>query len=276
MDSCMPASTYRTPQRRPRRQWACAAASVLLVMLAGGSPTLAGLIELGIAGQTAEGSVFHVIVDGQTFTEGTHVVGESAASIAGKVRANIDASPLFSATIPDPGKPTQIKVLRESGGQPATLEVNIDDGGIVGTFIEFGTDGGSHFHLAGAMGVAGNGSFQVDVTVHPGILFSHAISTVGKTDAQVNAALVAAFTADGFTFAGPANGPWDVTKSGSCFSKVEMKATDTGVHISNVELDSTPAPSIPTLSEWGMLTLVALLGLSAAVLLVRRRAGRSI
>lgn len=291
MDSGISVRPCGTSRHRPRRRFACALASVFVVILAGWSQTLAkrGLIELGIATQPSCCSAFRVTVEGQVFTEGSHSVGETAASIADKVRANIDASPLYTATIPDPNCLTCIQIEKQTGGEPTSLEVFIDDGGIGGGFVDYGPDGGYHAKLRGADVIDPNadpnhvGTFEVDITVFGGGTFTHMISTFGKSATQVNAELVAALTADGFEIFGPPNGPWDIVKPCFRFQKIEMKRTNTGMHITGVGADSissgpggAPAPSIPTLSEWGLIALVALLGLSAALLIGRRRARDSI
>jgi len=255
--------------------------SLLLVALGASVPSGAGIIELGVKGQKAKASTFQVIVEGQVFNEGSHVPGEDAASIADKVRANIDASPFYTAVIPDPNNnPTLITILKQpSGLEPNTIEVFIDDPNIGGTFVQFGSNGGFHARLRGAdPNIAGNGVFEVDLTILGGIVYSYPISTVGKTSSQVNAALLAALAADGFIATGPANGPWDISKPMIRFEKVEMKRTDTGAQISGVELDSfdtavpvTPSPvGIPTLGEWGILLLVGLLGITGVTLLARK------
>jgi len=256
---------------------------ISLICLVASSPALAtkGIIELGIAGQAAKLSTFQVFVDGQMFTEGSHLVGESSTSIAEKVRANIDASPAYVATIPDPNHPTAIEVLKVSSGDLTSLEVFIDDPNIGGAFVESSDSPGLSATVRGVDGIAGDGNFELDITVvctgMPPELFTQVVSTSGKTRDGVNAAMVAALKGNGFSVVGPANGPWKLTHTDGRIRKTQMRRTDTGIHVTGVQQDtsSTATSSIPTLSEWGSIALMVLLG-GVAVTLLRRRAARTI
>jgi len=263
-----------------------AALSVSLIVLAAWSPALAvkGIIELGVKGQPAASSTFRVIIDGQAFDPNSHSVGELAESIRDKIIAKINAGGVYTAAVvTDPNNPSLNALsVDKVGVLPNTLEVFIDDGGIGGAFVDFGSNGGFHATLRGVDNVNQNGNVKVEITIVGPVVYSHTIATAGKSASQVNAELVAALTADGFSVVGPANGPWDLGKPMVRFQKVEMSRTDTGIHISGVELDSFTAPAftatgpsgIPTVGEWGLILLVALLGLTGLVILRGKRAGR--
>jgi hypothetical protein len=262
------------PTSRSRRHHLpllAAALPLLLLSLSSFSLTSAGIIELGRKGQTSTASVYKVVIEGVAYADPNHTTGDLAETILGRIRDNInnDANGRFTATLfsvpGDPNSNALSVVRRTGGGDPSTLEVFIDDGNIKGAFVDLGMSGGFHARLVGVDTVNQNGSLEVDLIVHGGS-FSHVITTASKTAAQVNAELVADFTADGFVFAGPANGPWDISKFGVCFMKLEMKATDTGVHLSGVEMDAYVPPTIPTLSEWGMFALISLLALGGAAI----------
>jgi len=259
---------------RRRHHGPLPAVAVSLLALSAWSLSPAGIIELGVKGQKAGGSTFRVVIEGRVFTEGSHDPNEPVESIRDKIIANINASGTYTASAHNPSTLSAMLIMRGSS-EPNRLEVFVDDPNIVGAYIQYDMNGGFHAHLYGVNTVQQNGTFEVDFTVHPGGVISHVINTAGKTAAQVNAELVADFTADGFVFDGPPSGPWDISKFGICFGKIEMKATDTGVHISGVELDASSSPSIPTLSEWGLIALTILLS-AIAVTLIRRRARRTI
>jgi hypothetical protein len=260
-----------SPSRRNSLHLPLVTASILLLSLSSPGLTSAGIIELGRKGQTSTASSYKVIIEGVTYSDPNHTTGDLAETILGRIRDNInnDANGRFTAALfsvpADPNSNALSVVRRTGGGDPTTLEVFIDDGNIKGAFIDYGMSGGFHARLVGVDTVHQDGSLEVDLIVHGGS-FSHIITTAAKTAAQVNAELVADFTADGFVFAGPANGPWDISKFGVCFMKLEMKATDTGVHLSGVEMDASVTPTVPTLSEWGLIALISLLALGGAAI----------
>jgi hypothetical protein len=269
------------PGTDPGRGILALLAAVLLLGGAAVGESRAGIIELGLKGQKSTGSTFRVTIDGQDFDPNSHFATEDVALIAEDVRAKIDASPLYIATIPDPNNPTLITVVRELGVTPVALSVFIQDGGIGGTFVDQGGSPGTSATLNGVDAVAGNGNFEVDITYvcegMPPTVDTQIVSTAGKSRDEVNAAMVAALTANGFTVTGPANGPYTITQPTSHIQRIEMKRTDTGITVSGVGVMSTASASaaIPTLSEWGLVALALLLG-AVAVPLIRRRARGSI
>jgi len=188
-----------------------------------------------------------------------------------KVRANIDASPLYTATIPDPNNPTNIVVLRETGIEPYSLEVFMVDTGIVGAFVDAGAIPATSATFQGANAVAGNGNFEIDITTFcPGMapmIFPHVVSTVGKTVAQVNAEMVALLRATGYSVSGPTLGNTYTlyVPSNQRLQKIEMNRTDTGITVSGVGATSQAQSNVPTLSEWGLVLLAALVAIGGAL-----------
>lgn len=254
----------------PRRARRSTLAAALAFLLTGGL-TSAGIIELGHKGQKDLTSTYNVLVEGHLFTEGSHAVGDTVESIAEKVRANIDASPLYTATIPDPNNPTNIVVLRETGIEPYSLEVFMVDTGIVGAFVDAGAIPATSATFQGANAVAGNGNFEIDITTFcPGMapmIFPHVVSTVGKTVAQVNAEMVALLRATGYSVSGPTLGNTYTlyVPSNQRLQKIEMNRTDTGITVSGVGATSQAQSNVPTLSEWGLVLLAALVAIGGAL-----------
>ncbi|MBI3448160.1 MAG: IPTL-CTERM sorting domain-containing protein [Acidobacteria bacterium] len=252
------------------------AAAGLLLALVPYTLASAGIIELGRKGQLAGGSTFTVIVEGRTFSEGSHIVTENVASIAEKVRANIDASPFYTATIPDPtNNPTNITILRETGIEPYSLEVFISDPNIGGAFVDAGSLPSTSGTFQGANAIAHNGNFEIDVTVFcpgmPPMVFTHVVSTAPatKTVADVNAEMVALLRASGFSVSGPTLGNTYTlyVQSNQRLQRIEMNRTDTGITTSGVGETTQSQANVPTLSEWGLVFLAALVALGGALLL---------
>ena len=244
----------------------------------------AGIIELGRKGQLATGSSFTVVVEGSSFSDPNHVVGEDASVILGRIRAQIAAFGYSAFTVSSPGDPNlnAINVTNTMGMEPASLQVNIFDGNISGAVADFGALGGPTATVAGANAVAGNvgGNFEIDITLTTGALFAQIVTTPAKTVAQVNTDMVAALTGNGFSVAGPVNGPWTITRAGARLGRVQMRRTDTGITVSNVTLVSAPATPaaiplatigspVPTLSQWGLIFLAALVALGGVRVLRR-------
>ncbi|MBI3448161.1 MAG: IPTL-CTERM sorting domain-containing protein [Acidobacteria bacterium] len=252
-------------------------AAALLIALLPCTLVSAGIIELGRKGQLAAGSSFTVLVAGTPFSDPNHVAGEDASVILGRIRAQIAASGYNAVTVTSPTDPNlnAIGITNAMGMEPASLQVNVSDANIGGAVVDFGALGGATATVAGANAVTGNvgGTFEIDITLTTGALFTQIVTTPSKSATTVNSDMVAALTANGFTVAGPTNGPWTISRVGANLARVQMKRTDTGISVSNVTLVSAPAPSapvivatigtpIPTLSEWGLVFLAALVALA--------------
>lgn len=231
-------------------------------------------------------SVFRVTVDGTTFTDPNHA-GQTAEQILEDIRVLIDAHPSFTATTStdpvDPNNIPAIRVLHQDGTQVGILSVFEDDAGVVGAGGVANDIGSGAFRVTiqGVDAVAQNGSIFVDISLSSGPDVHIVVSTSGKTASQVNSDLRSALIGNGFTVDGPANGPFDVTRSSLTFRRVAWLSTDTGVNVSGVGFTwaSPPPPpppvatvieGSPTLTEWGLVALTVLI-IAAALIVLRRK-----
>lgn len=254
------------------------AAGLLVALLAGSAQVGAGIIELGKKGQSATNSVFRVVVEGKAFTDPTHA-GQTAEQILEDIRALIDADPQYTATTAsdpvDPNNIPAIRVLRESGAEVADLAIFEDDTTVIGAGAVASTRGALDVSIQGVSltDVLTSGQILIDITLSSGPALHVAVSTNGKTPAQVNAEIRNALGGCGLLVTGPANGPFTVTRPPDTISRVYFFSTDPGVTVSGVRANfSNTAQSIPALSAWGLVVLAVLVVATALVLIRRKRA----
>jgi exosortase sorting signal-containing protein len=262
--------------RRSLKRWAAAAA--LLLLAAGSAQVGAGIIELGRKGQSSTSSTYRVTVDNRSFDDTPHSAG-LAETILGRIVANINLDGHYLATvISDPndlGRNLATVVRTPGGSEVGDLSVLEDDKTIIGASVEVSrpNGGGAAFRWNGVDQVNASLSETVtlSVTLRTAGLISHTINTLGKTPSQVNDAMILALTADGFKVSG--SGPYTVVKAGDQIVKVFFThSANAGVFVSSAAIQmGGPPDSIPTLSQWGMIVLVGLMGLAAVLVLWRKR-----
>lgn len=286
------------PPKRPTGRWRGALVSAVLVGLAAWVLAPAGIIELGKKGQKSKKSLFLVSVDGEDFAI-SPPAGTDATVILDALIADINLDADFSAVRvvdPDPLYNAMEVVITANGSDPDSLDVLADDTGIQDVSIENGDVNRPSqppvFRFWGLRNVQGNsgGNVTMSITTLPVaskgdpnavVLSTASVSTVGKTAEDVNDDLVQALRGQGFQVqAAGKDRTYDVQtyivhKADHFVLSVSWDTTDDGAWPNAVAQPPSMRNPIPTLTEWGMVALVALLAASALLVLRRRRAANT-
>jgi hypothetical protein len=270
-------------------------ASLLVLGMGAWGLSDGAIVELGRKGQTASSSTttFRILLlSGNNFEDTSHLPGDTAQVIIGRLRDSITMHPSFGATtFNDPLDPNRnaIDVQRVGligGGEieePYRVEVFEDDPNVRGAGIEYPAESARDRVIYTApAAVSGNGNVRLDLTLVNAGLRSFVVTTAGKTPAQVSSELATAIAADGFATADLGGGKFGVTRPNDLFVKVLWSHTDTGVVISGVAAEPYVLPppppaggesghAIPALSGWGLAVLAVLFAGATWVLLRRRQ-----
>jgi hypothetical protein len=265
----------------------------VLVGLAAWVLAPAGIIELGKKGHKTKTSYFEVMVDGESFPV-RPPKGTDAYDILTQLIADIDARPEFDANRrTDPNNPdlNAMDVTHTGGSHPLTFDVIADDTGVQNVSVvngdafippgppvfrwwapRFTHGNGDVTMLLATLPVASRGDPYAVVNWPPII-----VSTVGKSADDVTTAIVQTLESPAYDFKvnGSGNNTYLIHKPGHYVLVVQWETTDTGVRPNGLALPPSMRHSVPTLTEWGMVALVALLAASAILLLRRRRAANT-
>ncbi len=199
----------------------------------------------------------------------------------------------FSASIyNDPNDPNinAMSITDPNGGEVRPMTVDENDLNIHPTGTHFSPPPFNPNRVIVAIpdAIAGNGNFQIRITFRGGPVNTYTVTTAGKNLAQVVDEMLNLLLPDVSAFAGMVPGfgtmnVFDIRPRGSAIiDGVRTDHTDTGISVSGTGIfletpslnPPPPGPGgIPTLGEWGLITLAGLL--AGAGLRVLRKRGQN-
>ena len=224
----------------------------------------------------------------QSFTFSVSPVsGETATSVVSRLITQINTNPNFIATMIGVGT-TTFEVTRTGGGDVFHLALNETDSGFPEAGVTFLSPGRGWVAINRVVSINSNGTYRLIIGVNSGTGYDQTFNTAAaptNTVAGLNTALDASLAQAGFcTAIDNASGMKYIQKAGTKILSTTLSATDTAISSFTIDITDTPpvAPvgscssgigssGVPTLSEVGLLVLVALL--TGAALLVLRRKG---
>jgi hypothetical protein len=263
-----------TPAIPSRGRYALVA--LLVTVLVGWTQIPGGIIELGRKGKKAKGSKTEVIVQSDRFQK-IHDPNEPVVVILEALRQDIDNHPNWEATIvidqSDPNR-NAIEVVRESNKKdPRNMRISENDKNFRRTGTEYSKprpkaeyqevdaidpNAGGHVRIDFVLDDASTPYVQVNVDAN------------NNTAKDVNDKLKGKLKGQGFKVNCSKSGICKVMKPSRKFRKILFTHTNTGVNRSATGMEGDEG-EIPTLSEWGLLALVFLLGAAGMYLLRRTR-----
>lgn len=262
-----------------------------IVLLSGITGLTAGRGNLGSPRPDICCSSVSVTADGVLFSE-TILPGDSTVIFRNRLVATIDAHPSFSASAyVDPLDPNDVsfQVTRQTGARLSSIQIS-EDGAVLDTLGVGAANPKSLATIAQATAITGldsdgNAGTQPFYTL---TIRLNTLSTYSRTyDTSVppnnsftglNNSVKADLQAAGFKVTQLA-GSISLSKDGALFTSVKQISTDTGFTTFSAKVDLTPAPTpsattgVPTLSQTGMFVLVAILTVSAILILRRKGSG---
>lgn len=254
----------------------------LLILGISGLP--AGVGTHGRTPQLAGGSEVRYTINGQTFRV-ILTPGQSLASVAAALEAQIDAAGFVATIVSDPEDPnnSSLDVTMAGGGELTQLSVCENDANFANTGVKFSMGKGIAI-IGKAAVVNANGNYRLRVNLWDGTDYDTTFTTTlpaNDTPAELNAAVMSSLTGAGFTvqdlgtncgsfgtLMGGA-GCFSVSRAGDMVVSARVSATDTGLKEFCISEEPTSA-AIPTASQWGVFALVLLLTISAFVMMRRR------
>jgi len=254
----------------------------LLILGISGLP--AGVGTHGRTGQTAGGSEVRYTINGRIFRV-VLTPGQSVASVAAALEAQIDAAGFVATVVSDPEDPnnSSLDITLPGGGELTQLSVCENDANYANTGVKFSMGKGIAI-IGKAAAVSANGNYRLRVNVWDGTDYDTTFNTTvppNNTHTGLNASVMASLAGAGFTVQDlgtncgsfgtlmGAAGCFSVSKAGDMVVSTRVEATDTGLKEFCISEEPTSA-AIPTASQWGMFILVVLLTISAFVMMRRR------
>lgn len=261
-----------------------AALWLVALLIIGISVLPAGVGTHGFTGQLAAGSEVRYTINGRVFRV-VLTPGQTVASVAAALEAQIDAAGFVATIVSDPEDPnnSSLDITMPGGGELTQLSVCENDANYANTGVKFSMGKGIAI-IGKAAVVNANGNYRLRVNLWDGTDYDTTFNTTlaaNDTAAELNAVVMASLTSAGFTvqdlgtscgsfgsLMGGA-GCFSVSRAGDMIVSTRVSATDTGLKEFCISEEPTSA-AIPTASQYGMFALVLLLTISAFVLMRRR------
>ena len=266
------------------------ASCLVAVFVAGICLVAAGRGHLGSPSATSTGDGSLVTTSFNPCFSVSPAAGETATSVVSRLITAINTDANFSATMIGVGT-TDYQILRTGGGDVSHIVLSETDPGIKAAGVSFDAPGRGWAAINRIFTIAGNGNYRLAIAASTGPVYDRTFDTTAaptNTVAGLNTALDATLAQAGFcTFLDSASGLKFIQKPGARILSANLSATDTAISSFTVDVtDAAPLSPVgscgdgvgagggtPTLSEFGMFVLVALLT-GAALLVIRRRSVR--
>ncbi len=257
--------------------------AALLVLLLCGAPAFSGIIELGRAGQKAKGSKTKMAVAGKKHTVG-HAPNQDVEDILQDFIDFYNSQGFSASVYNDPNDPNinAMEITDPNGADVEPMSVDEDDENIhpTGTHYSPPLFNPNLLIVATPNAIAGDGNFQIRIAFQGGPVNTYTVTTAGKSLQQVVNEMVNLLNADVSASTRNVSGfgtgaVFDIRpRDCEVFDGVRTDHTDTGISVSGTGIFDEPIPPtagvIPTLGEWGLITLASLLA-GAGVHVLRKR-----